>query len=120
MERSEIEYVFAGIAVTDYASAVAWYEKVFGRPPDFVVRDDIESMWRLKDAAWVYIVQDRERAGKSLVTILVANLETHLQELAARGLDGWDVETVPGLYSKATLTDMDGNTVAFGENLQKP
>lgn len=114
---SAIQYVFAGIAVRDYQKAVAWYSSVFGRPPDVIVRDEIESMWQIKEAAWVYVVRDLERAGKSLVTILVEDLESHLRDLSSRGINGWSLESVPGLFSKATLTDVDGNTVAFGENL---
>jgi hypothetical protein len=119
MSNAAVEFVFAGIAVTNYRRAVTWYAMLFGRPPDVVVRDDIESMWQIKEAAWVYIVQDSERAGKSLVTILVTDLEGHLRDLSDRGIEGWALESVPGLYCKASLTDMDGNTVAFGENLQK-
>lgn len=115
---SAIEYVFAGVAVGNYGSAAAWYALLFGRPPDVIVREGIEAMWQLKDAAWVYVVEDEMRAGKSAVTILVTDLERHLKELAERGIREWEFESVPGLYKKATLTDADGNTVAFGQNLQ--
>lgn len=112
-----IDYVFAGIAVADYSNAIQWYERLFGRKPDVVVRDEIEAMWQLKDAAWVYVVRDLERAGTSLLTILVNDLDIFLQGLRERGIDDWILESVPGLYRKATLTDGDGNTVAFGQNL---
>jgi predicted enzyme related to lactoylglutathione lyase len=116
---SAVLYVFTGIAVTDYHRAVAWYEAVFGRPPDVIVRDEIESMWNLAQGAWVYIVLDDLRAGKSLVTILVDDLEDQLNELSRRGIVDYELESVPGLYRKATLTDPDGNTVAFGQNLSE-
>lgn len=110
-----IEYVFAGIAVTDHNRAVRWYARLFGRAADVLVRDDVESMWQLKDAAWIYVLQDAERAGKSFVTILVEDLENHVAEIARRGIGDWETELLPGVYKKAIFTDADGNTVAFGE-----
>jgi hypothetical protein len=120
MNASPIEHVFAGIPVTDYQRAVAWYELLFGRPPDVVVRDDNESMWQLAEKAWLYIVRDSERAGKSIAAILVTDLESHLSALAGRGIKGFEMETVPGLYRKAVLSDADGNMITIGQNLQAP
>ena len=41
-----IDHIFAGIAVADYHSALAWYERLLGRPPDVIVTDD-EAMWQV-------------------------------------------------------------------------
>jgi hypothetical protein len=38
-----INHVFAGIAVADYVSALVWYNRFFGRPPDVIVTEN-ESM----------------------------------------------------------------------------
>ncbi|HEX6109659.1 MAG TPA: hypothetical protein VFZ02_09630 [Ktedonobacteraceae bacterium] len=35
-----INQVFAGIAVVDYGSALAWYTRFLRRPPDVEARDD--------------------------------------------------------------------------------
>jgi glyoxylase I family protein len=112
-----VEHVFAGIAVSDYHASLRWYESLFGRPPDVVVRDDLESMWQIREGAWVYIVLDGERAGKSLVAVLVPDLQKHLAMLSARGMAVPEMDVAPGLYRKAVLTDRDGNTVTLGENL---
>jgi hypothetical protein len=50
-----INHVFAGIAVADYDSALAWYKRFFGRPPDVTVTEN-ESMWQGADTAWIYVV----------------------------------------------------------------
>lgn len=117
MAGADIEYLFAGIPVADFKSAIEWYTAVFGRPPDVIVREDHESMWSLLDKAWVYVVHDPERAGRSLVTILVDDLERHAAALQSRGIGGIRRETLPGVYMKAILTDADGNTVTFAETL---
>jgi hypothetical protein len=93
---------------------------LFGREPDVIVRDDIECMWQVREAAWIYIVRDAERAGKSLVTMLVKDLESHLREFSARGLKGWSTDTLPGVYRKALFLDPDGNAVTFAETLNEP
>ncbi len=62
--------VFTGLAVTDHAAAEPWYERLFGEPP-FMRPHDTESAWRLEEHAWVYVVQDAERAGRGLLTVIV-------------------------------------------------
>lgn len=117
MSDSPIEHVFTGVPVSDYRAAIDWYTAVFGGPPDVVVREDHESMWQLADHAWVYVVHDPERAGRSLVTILVADLQGHLSALAERGIARVRTETLAGVYMKGILTDADGNTVTFAQTL---
>jgi catechol 2,3-dioxygenase-like lactoylglutathione lyase family enzyme len=41
--------LFAGIPVTDYAAALAWYERIFGSTPSFVPTDT-EAVWELAPA----------------------------------------------------------------------
>jgi len=43
-----ITYVFAGIATGNYAAALPWYERLFGRPPDMVPQDE-EAAWQFTD-----------------------------------------------------------------------
>jgi catechol 2,3-dioxygenase-like lactoylglutathione lyase family enzyme len=111
-----INHVFAGIAVTDYDSARAWYTRFFGRSPDVIVTEN-ECMWQVAEAAWVYVVGDSSRVGKPLLTILVDDLEGYVAELGERGLETSTIETVPGLYRKAVITDPEGNMISLGENL---
>jgi hypothetical protein len=111
-----INHVFAGIAVADYDSALAWYKRFFGRPPDVIVTEN-ESMWHVTDTGWIYVVGDTNRAGKALLTLLVDNLEDLVAELGERGLAPGAIDTVPGLYRKAVITVPEGNMISFGEDL---
>ena len=43
-----ISHVFAGIRITDLRAAVAWYERLLGRPPDMLPNDS-EATWALGD-----------------------------------------------------------------------
>ena len=111
-----INQVFAGIAVADYDSALAWYKRFFGRSPDVIVTEN-ESMWQVLDTGWIYVVGDTKRAGKALLTLLVDDLEVYVAELGERGLATGAIDTVPGLYRKAVITDPEGNTISLGEDL---
>ena len=111
-----INHFFAGIAVADYDSALAWYKRFFGRSPDVIVTEN-KSMWQVADTGWIYVVGDANRAGKALLTLLVDNLEDHVAELGERGLETSAIDTVPGLYRKAVITDPEGNMISLGEDL---
>jgi catechol 2,3-dioxygenase-like lactoylglutathione lyase family enzyme len=103
-----VTHVFAGIPVADFEAARAWYEALLQRPPDMVPHET-EVAWQLTDSGWVYVVQDRERAGRALVTVLVDDLD-------ALDVDG-ERETVPGKYRNVVVTDPDGNRIQFAQPL---
>ncbi len=107
-------YVFAGIAVADYDAALAWYTRFFGRSPDVIVTEN-EAMWQVTDTGWIYVVGDASRAGKALLTLLVTDLDGLVAELGQRGLEPSSIETVPGLYRKAVMTDPEGNMISLGQ-----
>jgi predicted enzyme related to lactoylglutathione lyase len=110
----DIDMLFAGVPVADFAGAVTWYTRLFGRSADVVVTDD-EVMWRFADAAWLYVVRDHHRAGRALVALAVPDLDEVVREVAARGITGRPVEIVGPGARKASFTDADGNTVSFIE-----
>ena len=108
-----IEHAFTGLPVTDLDSAIDWYERLFGRPPDMVPHDD-EAVWQLAGAAAVYVVRDPARAGSSLLTLIVDDLDERVSALREAGLDPGTVETM-GPGRKATLVDADGNAITFAQ-----
>jgi predicted enzyme related to lactoylglutathione lyase len=111
-----ITHVFAGVAAADLDSALAWYERLVGRPPDLIPNEN-EAAWQLAEPGWIYLVADANRAGKALLTLLVDDLEDHVADLAQRGLATGAIETVPGVVRTAVITDPEGNRITFGEDL---
>jgi predicted enzyme related to lactoylglutathione lyase len=109
-----IDVLFAGVSVTDLETALEWYQLLLGRPCDIIVNDD-EVMWRVADSGWVYVVIDRQRAGKALVALAVADLDATLAEIADRGLRSSPIEIVGDGGRKATFSDPDGNLIAYIE-----
>ena len=108
-----IKVAFPSIAVADYPAARMWYERLMGRKPD-MVPNDIEVSWQLKDNAWMYVIKDAERAGKALLTLIVDDLDSHIDEFKARGITVDFMEQAPN-YRKANFVDPEGNTLAFVE-----
>ena len=76
--------LFAGIPVAHLDAAIAWYERFFGREPD-MWPNDREAVWQVSSEGWVYVVTDEERAGSGLLTIIVDDLDSKLDELEERG-----------------------------------
>ncbi len=108
---------FAGIAVADFGSALAWYERLMGRPPDFFPHER-EAVWRITEHAWIYVVSDPERAGKALLTFLTDDLEEQVAQLHERGLSVGPIEVIPGAARTAAISDPEGNRVTFGQPLR--
>jgi hypothetical protein len=107
----DVEIAFTGVPVRDRASGRAFFERIFGRGADVEVAED-EVMWRVAEAAWLYVVVDAARAGNGLVALSVADLDATLAELARRVISPARVEEVGG-GRKAIVFDPDGNSVAL-------
>lgn len=110
----DVSVLFAAVAVADLDVGLAWYADLFGRAPDMPVNES-ESMWRCSDSAWLYVLRDAERAGSSIVSICVPDLDATMEELAARGISRTPVEQVTADARKATYVDPDGNRIALIE-----
>ena len=104
--------LFAGLGVSDFASALRWYERLFGEPSFHP--HATEAVWTLADGRSVYIVEESGAAGHGRVTLFVDDLDAALAEVASRGLEPAERETYSNGVRKATFRDADGNEVGFG------
>jgi catechol 2,3-dioxygenase-like lactoylglutathione lyase family enzyme len=107
-----MQVLFAGVAVRDFPVALDWYRRLFDREPD-VVAHDREVLWRVSETAWLYVVEDQERAGRGLVAMLVSDLDEAVAELEHRGIHTDRVEQQGDAGRKATVLDPDGNSVGL-------
>lgn len=105
--------LFAGIPVVDYAAALPWYERFFGREPSFFP-NDIEAVWEVAEQRYVYIIQDPERAGNALVFWFVDDIDTEVAAISGRGIEPAKRETFEGGVTKVTYRDDDGNELSIG------
>ena len=105
--------LFAGVPVADYATALAWWERLFGTPPSFLPHDT-EAVWEVAEHRYVYIVQEPEHAGHARLTLFVEDLDTRVAAIAERGLEPANRETYGDGVRKITYADPDGNEIGFG------
>jgi predicted enzyme related to lactoylglutathione lyase len=107
-------HLFASIPVADLERAAAWYARLLDRPPD-LVPNATERAWQISAAGWIYLIVDPPRAGATVHTILVEDLDEELARAAAQGIGhAAPVQIGPGVR-KATITDPDANRLEFGE-----
>ncbi|MEO6087068.1 MAG: VOC family protein [Umezawaea sp.] len=105
--------LYAGIPVTDFPAALAWYEQVLGFPPSLVAGDE-EAVWDLAEHRSVFIAHRPESAGHAMLSIFVDDLEATVAGIADRGVEPAKQETYPDGVRKATYHDPDGNEIGFG------
>jgi catechol 2,3-dioxygenase-like lactoylglutathione lyase family enzyme len=105
--------LFVGIPVRDYAAALAWYERLVGRPPA-IFPNDAEAVWELAEHRYIYIINAPDRAGQALITIFVTDVDSFVAQLADRGLRPAQQDRYANGVRKFTYTDPDGNEIGIG------
>jgi catechol 2,3-dioxygenase-like lactoylglutathione lyase family enzyme len=104
-------HLFAGLRVRDFQAAQRWYERLLGEPTFFP--HATEAVWTLADDRSVYIVEQAEGAGNSVVTIFVDDLDARVAAIAAGGLEPDERVTYSNGARKALYRDPDGNELGF-------
>ena len=105
-------YLFAGIPVSDFAAALAWYERLLGSQPSFFPHDT-EAVWQLAEHR-VGVRRPAPGAGHALLTLIVDDLDERVTGIARRGLRR-PGGTYPNDVRKITYADPEGNEIGFGE-----
>jgi catechol 2,3-dioxygenase-like lactoylglutathione lyase family enzyme len=104
--------LFAGVSVSDYQRAVAWYGLLLGAEPSFLP-NDVEAVWEVAEHRYVYIQLRAGHAGHALNTLFVDDLDARVAAIAARGLQPAEQETYANGVRKVTYRDPDGNEIGF-------
>jgi hypothetical protein len=105
--------LFAGVGVTDFDRAVAWFERLFGEPAAFVAHDT-EWVWSVAEHGWIYVVLRPERAGDAMLTVFLEDLDSFVESAAGRGIEPESRETYENGVRKMVYLDPDGNEIGFG------
>jgi hypothetical protein len=108
------EYTFVGMIVPDRESAIDWYSRFMGRPPD-LLPNDREATWQLTPTSSLYILADPTGSGRSVATIVVADLDSQMGGLRQRGINAGEPEVVAGAGRKSVLPEPFGNSLAIVE-----
>jgi catechol 2,3-dioxygenase-like lactoylglutathione lyase family enzyme len=68
-------------------------------------------------AGWLYVLVDAGKAGGSIVTLLVDDLDERLADLAARDVETGPLREIPHAVRSVWITDPDGNRIQIGQPL---
>jgi len=101
--------IAAVVATRDYTAARSWYSRVIGREPDLEPVDEV--------AAWLQLVVDPDRAGKSMVRIGVVDLAAQIAELNDAGIATGESVVIADMVKVVDIADPDGNEVSFVEEM---
>ncbi len=110
--------MLAGLAVSDLDASVAWMRRIVGRGPDATPMEGLAD-WYFGDGGTVQLVADPQRAGGSILTLVVASIEDTASRLAPAGvaLDYDDATSTKVRFG--TLVDPDGNSVTIVETKEQ-
>jgi catechol 2,3-dioxygenase-like lactoylglutathione lyase family enzyme len=114
MAAVQITHLFAGVAVSDFAVACDWYERLFESPPGSLPTEG-EAVWHPTPTASIYITVDPARAGHGLLALAVKDLEAQRVELTRRGLFVEEGAEAQGLRT-LIVADPDGSRIKFFED----
>jgi hypothetical protein len=104
--------IAAVVATRDYVTARSWYSRLIGRDPDLEPIDGVAE-WQIAATAWLQLVEDPERAGRSAVRFGVGNLDAQIAELNDAGIATGEPLVIADLVKIVDIADPDGNEVSF-------
>jgi glyoxylase I family protein len=108
--------VLAAVPVADMDASLAWYERLFGRPPDDVPMDEAAE-WRLTGSGSLQVVHNPEHAGAGFVTLGVDDID-HQIEAAGKGGITLQHGGDSSMFRLATIRDPDGNVLTFAQDVR--
>ena len=109
--------IAAVIATKDYAAARSWYVRVIGREPDL---EPIEGVgeWQIAATAWLQVVEDHDRAGRTAVRLGVDDLAAQIAALEDEGIAMGELVVIADMVKVIDVADPDGNEVSFVQDLR--
>jgi hypothetical protein len=110
--REKFNDIAAVVATRDYFTARSWYSRLIGRDPDLEPIDGVAE-WQIAATAWLQLVEDPERAGRSAVRFGVGNLDAQIAELNDAGIATGEPLVIADLVKIVDIADPDGNEVSF-------
>lgn len=106
--------VLAAVAVADIEAAIGWYGKLIGRNCDERPMKEAAE-WQLASGGSLQLVSDPARAGKSIATIGVSDIDTLVADLNASGIKAEATPPSSSMFRLAQVRDPDGNLLTFSQ-----
>jgi predicted enzyme related to lactoylglutathione lyase len=104
------------VGVGDMAGARAFYDRLFGREPDFVPAEDLQE-YETHPGAWFQITTALEPGRMQRVRFGVADLAVARDALLADGVTVTEAEELPGVVRWCNFADPYGNPLGIFQDL---
>lgn len=111
-----IKNVYAGIMTSDIGKALKWYEDILDRKADYNPMKILHE-WNFQNGGVLQLVEDKNRAGSSSITLLVDDIEKIRNSLVGKNIKT-DRQTNSDIAKTITIFDPENNRITFAENTQ--
>ncbi len=108
-----INNAIASLAVTNIASAIAWYEDLLEQEVDSTPMPELAE-WKFAHGGWLQVYQLPERAGSGSCTLSVSNIDEMAAHAARLGIATY-ARSTDDKVATLMITDPDGNHIAFAQ-----
>lgn len=112
-----ITKVLAAVPVADIRASSDWYERLLGGAADDVPMAEAAE-WYITTNGSLQLVENPDRAGRSLVTLAVDDLDGQVEAIANRGVEVKVAEAPSTMFRLASVIDPDGNVITFAEDIR--
>jgi uncharacterized protein YndB with AHSA1/START domain len=107
-----VSRILAAVAVTKRDAALPFYEKLFGRPADELPMP-VDAEWHVANTT-LQVVEDPDRAGRSLLTLATYDLRRWVPALRERRVDVGEIDgTSSDTVLFVQLEDPEGNLITL-------
>jgi hypothetical protein len=108
--------VYAAIMTSNIEKALVWYINLLDRKSDYNPMKILHE-WDFPNGGVLQLVEDKERAGSSSITILVDDIEKINNSLVAKNIKT-ELQTNSDIAKTITIFDPENNRITFAENVQ--
>jgi predicted enzyme related to lactoylglutathione lyase len=112
-----IDNAIASVAVKDLNAALAWYERLLGRPADSTPMPEVAE-WTFARGGWLQVYQLPERAGHGSFTLAVTDLDQVVARVQSLGIDT-SQRSSGAMVKTLMIVDLDGNHIAMAETIDQ-
>lgn len=108
--------------LSDGSAGRAWYQRLFGRPPDFTpFGDDTFCEWIFKPGHWeIHVVEkDQPSPQRAPVRFGVEDVQVARDQVLGLGIEVDDIEELPCVVRWCNFTDPWGNRLGLYQDLSR-
>lgn len=108
-----ISAIYANVSCSSLEESARWYAQIFDREPDARPMSGL-CEWHLGQTSGFQLHEDRQKAGKCTLTLIVTDVDEDRRRVIGSGLSAGEIEKAD-YTSIVRMSDPDGNLVVFAQ-----